>query len=109
MLFDLQQDPNEFVDLGASPAHEAERRRMHELLFEWARRPRHRVTVADRAIESVEVQARITEGGILIGYWDEADLADARTRLKPRFASHNPLVRETLDRLTETGAASDAS
>ena len=109
MLFDLQQDPDEFVDLGASPAHEAERRRMHELLFEWARRPRHRVTVADRAIESVEVQARITEGGILIGYWDEADLADARTRLKPRFASHNPLVRETLDRLTETGAASDAS
>ncbi len=54
------------------------------------------MTVADRAIESVEVQPRITEGGILIGYWDEADLADARTRLKPRFASHNPLVRETL-------------
>jgi hypothetical protein len=69
MLFDLQEDPREFVDLGASPAHEAERRRMHELLFEWARRPRHRVTVADRAIESVEVQPRITEGGILIGYW----------------------------------------
>ena len=58
------------------------------------------MTVADGTIESTEVQARITEGGILIGYWDEADLAEARQQFKPRFASHNPLVKPTLDRLT---------
>ncbi|WHZ11369.1 MAG: Sulfatase family protein [Burkholderiaceae bacterium] len=102
MLFDLQQDPHEFDDLGASeaPEHVAARARLHEALFRWARQPRQRVTVPDGAIESTEVQARISEGGILIGYWDEADLAEARRHFKPRFASTNPLVKATLDRLT---------
>ena len=102
MLFDLQQDPNEFEDLGASaqPEHVQARARLHEALFKWARQPRQRVTIADGTIESTEVQARITEGGILIGYWDEEDLAEARQHFKPRFASHNPLVKPTLDRLT---------
>jgi hypothetical protein len=47
----------------------------------------------------MEVQPRISEGGILIGYWDEEDLAEARKHFKPRFASTNPLVKPTLDRL----------
>jgi arylsulfatase A-like enzyme len=102
MLYDLQEDPNEFVDLGASPAHEAVRKRMEELLFRWARQPRQRATVADGTIESIEVQPRISEGGILIGYWDEADLARARQTFKPRFASSNPLVKPTLDRLSQS-------
>ena len=75
--------------------------RLHEALFRWARQPRQRVTIPDGAIESTEVQARITEGGILIGYWDEDDLAQARQHFNPRFASHNPLVKPTLDRLTQ--------
>ena len=67
------------------------------------------MTVSDAAIESIEVQARIAEGGILIGYWDEDDLIAARRRFKPRFASHNPLVASTLDRLTAPqGVAEDA-
>lgn len=102
MLYDLQEDPNEFVDLGASPAHETVRRRMEDLLFRWARQPRQRATVADGTIESIEVQPRISEGGILIGYWDEADLARARQTFKPRFASSNPLVKPTLDRLSQS-------
>ncbi len=102
MLYDLEADPNEFHDLGADPAFEDVRERLHEALFKWARRPRQRVTVSDAAISSVEVQARIAEGGILIGYWDEDDLATQRQTFKPRFASTNPLVRETLDRLTRT-------
>jgi hypothetical protein len=102
MLFDLQTDPNELGDLGAStePMHEAVRHRLHEALFRWARQPRQRVTIADGTIESTEIQPRISEGGILIGYWDEDDLADARKSFKPRFASTNPLVKPTLDRLT---------
>jgi arylsulfatase A-like enzyme len=102
MLFDLETDPGEFVDLGEDPAHAAQRARLHEALFEWARKPRQRVTIPDATIESVEVQPRITEGGILIGYWDEEDLAEARKTFKPRFASTNPLVKATLDRLTKT-------
>ena len=109
MLFDLMTDPHEFTDLGAAPEHEAERARLHEALFRWARQPRQRVTIADGTIESVEVQPRISEGGILIGYWDEADLAEARQSFKPRFASTNPLVKPTLDRLTTLqGAPHDA-
>src|SRR5574337_541722 len=102
MLFDLQQDPHEFDDLGASqaPEHAAARARLHEALFRWARQPRQRVTVSDGVIESTEIQPRISEGGILLGYWDEADLAEARQHFKPRFASTNPLVKATLDRLT---------
>ena len=44
MLFDLETDPQELHDLGASdaPEHVAARARMHEKLFEWARRPRQR-------------------------------------------------------------------
>ena len=58
------------------------------------------MTVSDEAIESIEVQARIAEGGILIGYADEDDLIAQRKLFKPRYASHNPLVKLTLDRLT---------
>lgn len=101
MLFDLETDPDEFHDLGADPRFAAERARLHEALFKWARQPRQRVTVPDGAIESIEVQPRISEGGILIGYWDEADLAAARQTFKPRFASTNPLVKPTLDRLVD--------
>ncbi|QKH38254.1 alkaline phosphatase family protein [Achromobacter pestifer] len=102
MLYDLQEDPHEFVDLGASPAHEVVRKRMEDMLFRWARQPRQRNTVADGTIESTEVQPRISEGGILIGYWDEADLARARQTFKPRYASSNPLVKPTLDRLSQS-------
>jgi hypothetical protein len=80
---------------------------MHEKLFEWARRPRQRVTVPDGLIETTEVQARISESGVLIGYEDEADLIEQRQRFKPRFASSNPLVRRTLDRLSQPIAAQE--
>jgi arylsulfatase A-like enzyme len=102
MLFDLQADPQELRDLGASPApeHAQARARLHEALFRWARQPRQRVTIPDDVIESTEVQARVAEAGILIGYADEADLAVQRQKFKPRFASTNPLVKHTLDKLT---------
>jgi arylsulfatase A-like enzyme len=102
MLFDLQSDPHELTDLGTSadPEHVRQRARLHEALFEWARRPRQRVTVSDEMIENTEIQARIAENGILIGYADEDDLRAQRQTFKPRYASHNPLVKEALDRLT---------
>jgi arylsulfatase A-like enzyme len=102
MLFDLESDPRELRDLGASaqPAHAAARERLHEALFRWARQPRQRVTVSDDLIETTDVQSRIAESGVLIGYADEADLAAQRQRMAPRFASHNPLVKRALDTLT---------
>ena len=109
MLFDLQTDPQELHDLGASldAEHVRQRERLHEALFAWARRPRQRVTVSDELIENTEVQARIAENGILIGYADEDDLRSQRQQFKPRYASHNPMVKEALDRLTGAHASTE--
>jgi len=110
LLFDRLNDPLELTDLGASAAGDAvqARTRLHERLFQWARQPRQRVTVPDGLIETTEVQARISEAGVLIGYEDEADLIEQRQRFKPRFASSNPLVRRTLDRLSNPIVAEES-
>ena len=106
MLFDLETDPDEFDDRGADPALADIRARLHERLFEWARQPRQRNTVADEAIESVAVQERIAEGGILIGYWDEAELEEAlKEQFSPRFAAANPIIGDALKRLLRKGDA----
>ena len=68
MLFDLEADPEELVDLGASPEHEEVRARMSDAIFEWARRHHTRITMHPYKIE------RMTDReppGILIGIWDE--------------------------------------
>ncbi len=100
MLFDLETDPDEFFDLGAKQGYDDIKEDMHERLFKWARQPRQRATVADETIESTYVQERISEGGILIGYWDENELETAiRDEWHPRFAAHNPIIGPTLKKL----------
>ena len=75
LLFDLQTDPDELVDLGAEPAHEEERARLHEALFAWARRHHSRIT---RTPEQVDRMANAGEPpGILIGFWDKDDIREA--------------------------------
>jgi len=76
MLFDLETDPDEFDDLGGDPAFEAERARLAEALFAWARKPASRITRSDAQVRAA--YGGELERGILIGYWDEADVADAR-------------------------------
>jgi arylsulfatase A-like enzyme len=71
MLYDLEADPQEFRDLGADPAHEAARARLHEALFAWARRHHNRITISDAAI--AQRHGSEVRRGILIGYWDEAE------------------------------------
>ncbi len=77
MLFDLETDPDELVDLGTDPAHEPERQRLREAIFDWTRQHHNRITMSDAAI------ARSSGGefrnGIYIGFWDEADMAEAET------------------------------
>ena len=80
------------------------RAELHEALFEWARKPRQRNTVADGVIEGTDIQDRIGEAGILIGYWDEAELEEAiRNKWGPRLANANPLVAPTLNKLLRRG------
>jgi arylsulfatase A-like enzyme len=75
MLFDLETDPDELVDLGTDPAHEDVRQRLREAIFTWARQHHNRITISDSDIEaSAGGEFR---KGILIGFWDEADVAEA--------------------------------
>ena len=100
MLYDLQADPEELSDRGADPAHENTRARLHEALFKWARTPRQRATVADGTIEVTNIQDRIAENGILIGFYDEEELETAiRDEWGPRLAVANPLTAPVLNKL----------
>lgn len=67
-LYDLKNDPNEFVDLGESPAHEKIRRAMRERLFDWLRNLRARTeTPLDELL--TRGPKRDEAMGIIIGRW----------------------------------------
>ena len=68
MLFDLENDPQELADLGASTEHAGVLTRMHEAIFEWSRKHHARITVPP---ERFEKESRSESQGVLIGYWDE--------------------------------------
>lgn len=72
VLFDLQTDPDELHDLGASdvPEHVEVKTRMEAALLAWATRHHTRITATPGVLAG---QKRAAETGILIGFWDEAD------------------------------------
>ncbi len=81
MLFDLDADPNELVDLGADPAFAKVRRRLFDALVNWSLTGHNAVTMPDAKIEAYGRTKSAFRGGILIGYWDEAELEAERRRL----------------------------
>jgi arylsulfatase A-like enzyme len=66
-LFDLTEDPDEFVDLGASRSHQRVRGQLHEQLLDRLTDRRNRVTVDDEWIRSI--RGRDRQAGIIIGKW----------------------------------------
>ena len=72
VLFDLQSDPHELSDLGASTVaeHAAVRARMEAALLDWATRHHTRITATPAVLAR---QKKTAEGGILIGFWDEKE------------------------------------
>lgn len=74
MLFDLDNDPDELIDLGPNPFYEEQCTKMHLKLADWSLQYRQRETWteadADR-MTKLEMQVRA-----LIGYWDEQDFED---------------------------------
>jgi arylsulfatase A-like enzyme len=80
LLFDLASDPGELRDLGADPQYADERARLREALLDWALRDHNRITTTDTRIEGY-ANGQQLRSGILIGYWDEAELAAERARL----------------------------
>ena len=70
MMFDLQEDPQELVDLGRDPGYAVQRAYMSELMLDWTAGLKNRVSVADETMAArVGDSARC---GILIGFWDQA-------------------------------------
>jgi arylsulfatase A-like enzyme len=66
-LFDLAEDPEEFIDLGASPGHAAIREDMKERLFARLLDRRNRVAMSDE--EVLARRSGETKTGIIIGRW----------------------------------------
>ena len=64
-LFDLLNDPQELVDLGADLGHQPTLRDMADRLFEWSRQRKTRVTTTDADVERLSSFA----GKRLIGLW----------------------------------------
>jgi arylsulfatase A-like enzyme len=80
LLFDLAADPGELRDLGAEPGFAKERERLSAALFDWALFDHSRITTPDWRIEAY-ARGEQLKSGILIGYWDEEELAAARARI----------------------------
>ena len=74
MLYDLTSDPREVCDLGADPAHAAERARLAAALHQWGLRLSRRTTRSEEEMRAA--RGTSLRRGILIGVWDEAELPD---------------------------------
>ena len=66
-LFDLENDPNEFGDLGESADHANIREELHERLFRWLRTRATRITISEEAVRHRTGGA--PKQGIIIGEW----------------------------------------
>ncbi|MGB5559518.1 MAG: sulfatase-like hydrolase/transferase [Paracoccaceae bacterium] len=73
MLFDLENDPDEFHDLGDSPDHADIIAEMYDRLGEWGRRMSQRTTRSDAEI--IGSRGGSDRRGILLGFYDETEVA----------------------------------
>lgn len=74
-LFDLVRDPDELIDHGACPEHAKVRANLRERLNAWYRQHHARTTISDAEITARENSD--LRRGILIGFWDDADIEEA--------------------------------
>ena len=72
ILFDLENDPDELVDLGESPDHRNIIELMYEKLFRWARRNSQRTTRSNEQL--IEMRTKSRGRGVVIGVYDENDI-----------------------------------
>ncbi|MGI9484705.1 MAG: sulfatase/phosphatase domain-containing protein, partial [Geminicoccaceae bacterium] len=66
-LFDLDNDPNEFNDLGRDPDHEATRHSLHARLLDRLTARKNRVTMTDDTVHAMRGDE--DSAGIIIGKW----------------------------------------
>jgi arylsulfatase A-like enzyme len=81
MLYDLHSDPQEFSDRGEDPSCADVIARLQAALFDWALHPKMHITTPNSKIAAYADQQLQVKNGILIGIWDEAELAAIRERI----------------------------
>ena len=74
MLFDLNNDPNEYHDIGDDAAYQHVIDRMYGYLFEWTRRLSQRITVSDNQI--ADMREFGGGQGVMIGVWIEDEVPE---------------------------------
>ncbi|PWT85996.1 MAG: phosphonate monoester hydrolase, partial [Proteobacteria bacterium] len=86
MLYDLQSDPDEFADRGEDPACADIIARLQAALFDWALHPKMHITTPNAKIAAYADNQLQVKGGILIGIWDEQELASIRAKITAQSA-----------------------
>jgi len=81
MLYDLDSDPDELVDRGADPTCADIVARLQRELFEWALHPNNHITTSNARIAAYADNQLQVKNGVLIGIWDEDELAAIRKRI----------------------------
>jgi arylsulfatase A-like enzyme len=80
ILFDLIADPDELVDLGRDPGKAEAIKGLQAALERWLQTPANRITASDAWVTSMDEKFPhfdpLIEHGVLIGYWDEEELAE---------------------------------
>ncbi len=94
MLFDLETDPDEFVDLGASDAHGEVIARLYDHLREWGLRMSQRVTRSDAQIDAMRGRSR--RRGILPFLKDGSEVPPELTE-KYRGPARQNFMTETVE------------
>jgi arylsulfatase A-like enzyme len=84
MLYDLASDPQEFVDRGEDASCAEEIARLQAALFDWALHPNDHITSSREKIAAYADNQLQVKGGVLIGIWDEAELAAIRKKIEQR-------------------------
>ncbi len=92
MLFDMENDPEEFFDIGADPKNASIVELMYERLAEWGRRMSQRTTLSEDQIVNMRGASR--SKGILTGMYDGSEVEE-RLTAKYRGTAKQPYVGTT--------------
>ena len=83
ILYNLETDPDEFVDLGADGTYAPEIARLSGAMFAWSRQQHNRVTLSDEKIDNDQCHDDAVEG-VYLGFWDEAELVAWKAENEPK-------------------------
>lgn len=96
MLFDLASDPDELCDCAGNPDKADVIAALRRALERWLQTPANRITVSDGWVTSMDEKFPhfdpLIEQGVLIGYWDEAELAEQHAARDAWLASKDKTV-----------------